>query len=283
MCYGYSYHNPTPIQSQEERDCWVQALCDGAGLHSEPPPDTPPQPPDAYDYVEIIPARPQKQAWKERDLTHSGEYQGLQTRETPVEPQGPVYDIPQPLRTEYSRFKPRINEPTVDEDNQYEEINPTSKPRSRLGLADTSKPRSRPGSADLSDFTPDQLTLLVDLLQRVAENGQYGVPIPVSPRRRAQPELADIYDDTVVVKAPRKKGNVYAHADSNDFYESIVDDYDEPAAPVKPLPPPKPSTLKKSKQKQGKPSVLGLPYTPSPSTGDTKRNTIREFSIRVDA
>ena len=115
----------------------------------------------------------------------------------------------------------------------------------------------------------------------MSESSQYGVPIPVSPRRRAQPELVDLYDDTVVVKTQGKKGHVYAHADSDDFYESIVDDYDEPAVPVKPLPPPKPSIMKKAKHKQEKGSVLGLPYTPPPTTGDAKRNTISELIFGV--
>ncbi len=206
---------------------------------------------DAYNYVQIVPEGP-----PDPIMVPIGEYQGLQNRDPPTqyrEPeakvQSPLYDNPQPAYTAVRhKGQPRIEEPE-NEVGIYEEVDST---------LNKQMPRSRPVSADLSGFTPDQLALLMDLMQRVGEGGQYSTPFPVSPRRKPvapQNRATVLYDDTVIVKKPAYMEKRYENTDEDDIYDTIPDDFpvNEVARPKKPLPPPKPQ---KHTTKQ---CVLALP------------------------
>ena len=259
---------------QEERDCWVHALCDANGLSTEPPPGPPPPVPDeisneSYEYVDIVAEGPPRRGngKKEKGLERSGDYQGLQAQDPPTqyrEPeakvQAPVYDAPHPpYAAVRHKSQPCIKEPE-NEIGIYEEINVPPSPN---------KIRSRPPSSDFSGFTSDQLTYLINLLEHVGAEGTHiPGPIPVSPRRKPQQLATTVYDDTIVVKNPPR---MYENATGDDIYDSIVDDYPlaaEPASPWKPAPPPKPQK-NKGKQRTLAPLTPTLPPLPRPiSTGE---------------
>ena len=186
---------------------------------------------------------------------------------------GPFYDLPQPLTARYTQVKrknipPPVVVPPDDNEYVYAEAAPL--------------PRSRPGSGDFSDFAPEQLSLLYDLLQRMNEGDVYGKTArPSSSLPQALQEDLPLYDDTVSrpVKPPAKQYPLYENeevikpGETEDIYDTIDDD-PEPT-PVRPPLPPKPTPMKRKAK-----AVKLVPPTEKetrPSTNEEKRKTISKL------
>ena len=189
----------------------------------------------------------------------------------------PSYDLPQPLTVRYTQVKRNIVPPKVvvpvDDEYVYEEITP---PLNRAV-------RSRPSSGDFSEFTPEQLSLLQNLLQRMNEGDIYGMTArPSSPLPQPPQEDLPLYDDTVSrpAKPPAKQYPLYENEDVvkpgefEDIYDKIDDD-SEPE-PVKPPVPPKPNTMKRKPKQQAK--VVKLVPPPAKETRpSTNEERISKF------
>ena len=189
------------------------------------------------------------------------------------------YNLPQPLIARHTQVQQKNIPPTgviLADDNEYiyEEITPLL--------------RSRPGSGDSSEFTPEQLSLLYDLLRRMNEGDIYGMTTqPSSPLPQPPQKDLPFYDDTVSrpAKAQAKQYPWYENEEVvesgkiEDIYKKINDDSEPEPIPAKPPLPPKP-TLVKRKPKQKAKVVKVVPPTTKemqPSINEEKRRTISKI------
>ena len=189
-----------------------------------------------------------------------------------IEP-GPTYDLPRPQRG-YSQIKRKnIPLPTADiaaesDNNEYEEISPM------LSSAPQIRPRS--SCSNLTNFTPEQMSLLHDLLQRESEGDIHSMtsqPVPLYPQ--PPQEALSHYHDTVIRPVDKKHPLYSKPGNIEEIYDSIEDDDDDELVPIRPdvspPVPPKPAIMKRSAQQQSKPKARDRKV--QPSIGNETRQT----------
>ena len=190
---------------------------------------------------------------------------------------GPFYDLPQPQtagpgykQVQQKSIPPTVVIPADDNEYVYEEVAPP--------------PRSRSNSGGFSEFTPEQLNLLYNLLKRMNEGDIYGVTArSSSPHPRPPQEDLPLGDDIVsrptilpVKQHPQYENEeVVKPGEIAEIYDTIDDDdsEQEPTS-INPQVPPKPTARNPKQQAKSVKLVPPTAKETQPCTNEEKRRTI---------